>query len=448
MDAKVQSLEIKWRGEEEYEQALAGAVWNGRKPSRKPAGIVLARSAAEVAAAVQLASERNLQVSVRAGGHSFSAAGVREGRLLIDVSRLNGIEINEETNIAIAGPGIYGQAVMNMVASKGLFFPAGHCPTVAIGGFLLGGGIGWNFRDCGVSCASVAAVEVVLANGEIILADDKNYSDVYWAARGAGPGFFGVVTAFHLKLRPAPRLIRGSFAKYPIEMLSEVINWLSAIRHEVPINLEQALYVMEHDAGKGHSLFLGSFAFGATEEQAEASIRIVNEAPLSKRANWFVGEARLTVEHLTSMPNHTYPQGLRYATDNILTNASGADIVPALEAIVKDFPTPRSHFDWINLVGMSDRAPDMAYSAVAETNIELYSVWENPNDDATLTGWAGKAARSLEPWAVGSQMSGENMLGRTKPADFFTPEALKRLERLRGHYDPDRRFAGFLLKPE
>lgn len=124
---------LLWSEDQGYEQARRDAVWNGRKPPRRPAGIVLAEDAADVATAVRLAQERGLQVSVRAGGHSTSAAGVREGALLIDVSRLSSIDIEARARTAVVGPGAIGQDLDLTLDPLGLLFPHGHCSTVAVG---------------------------------------------------------------------------------------------------------------------------------------------------------------------------------------------------------------------------------------------------------------------------------------------------------------------------
>ncbi len=89
--------------------------------------------------------------------------------------------------------------------ARGRFFPGGHCPTVGIGGFLLQGGQGWNARGWGWAAEYVEAVDVVTADGRAgARRRATENTDLYWAARGAGPGFFGVVTRFHLRTLPAP----------------------------------------------------------------------------------------------------------------------------------------------------------------------------------------------------------------------------------------------------
>ena len=74
-----------------YEQARHDAIWNGYKPERYPQAIVLAESADDVVEAVRYASAHDLRVKARSGGHSWTASSVREGALLIDLSRMDRI---------------------------------------------------------------------------------------------------------------------------------------------------------------------------------------------------------------------------------------------------------------------------------------------------------------------------------------------------------------------
>ncbi|WP_078492345.1 FAD-binding oxidoreductase [Streptomyces yerevanensis] len=438
---------LLWSGDEGYEQARRHAVWNGRKPARRPAGIVLAEDADDVAVAVRLAKERGLQVSVRAGGHSTSAAGLREGALLVDVSRLASMDIDPLARTAVVGPGVLGQDLDMALDPLKLFFPHGHCSSVAVGGFLLGGGLGWNWRAYGPGCVLVRAVDVVTADGEAVRADESQNSDLYWAARGAGPGFFGVVTAFHLELRPRPAVIKATAHNYPLAMRGEILGWLHGIRHEMSPIVDPSLCVTQHVARSpdGPTMLLGLFAFADSEREAEEALAPFTNAPLREKALWRIDPAVVGgMQDLTGVDD-LYPAGLRYSHDNIMSNASASALVPALEAALTSLPTPRSHVNWLNLAG-SPELPDMAFSLLGDTMVELVTVWDDPSQDADMHAWVIDHARQLEPVTMGNQMSADSMASRgLGPDAYFAADALSRLEALRDRWDPDRRFVSFLL---
>ena len=170
-----------------------------------------------------------MRIGVRSGGHSWAGNHVRDGGLLLDVSGLDEVSVDAEAMTAAVGPGCRGNDLLEALAAHDLFFPAGHCPGVALGGYLLQGGFGWNGRVHGPACMSVEAIDVVTADGELVRADEDQNADLLWAARGAGPGFFAAVTRFHVRLYRRPKVIANGVYLYPVELLEEVFPWAHAI---------------------------------------------------------------------------------------------------------------------------------------------------------------------------------------------------------------------------
>src|SRR5579863_4992142 len=187
------------RGEPGYEQARTGRIFNARRPDRFPAAVLLAASDADVVSGVRLAAERGWPVSVRSGGHSWAAWSLRDDALLIDLGGLRDLAYDPATGVVSARPAIKGGLELApFLAERGRAFPAGHCASVGLGGYLLQGGQGWDARARGWACQSVTALEVVTGDGARIRASAAQNADLLWAARGAGPGFPGLVTRFYL----------------------------------------------------------------------------------------------------------------------------------------------------------------------------------------------------------------------------------------------------------
>lgn len=175
------------RGDAGYEEARCATVWNARVPQRFPDVIVQASTTADVVVAVRYARANGLTVGIRSGGHSWSANHLRDGGLLLDVSRLDVCRVDREAMTAVVGPGKGGSVLAAELEQQGLFFPSGHCRGVRLGGYLLQGGYGWNSRVLGPACESVLALDVVTADGEQLRCDAEHHSDLYWAARGIRP---------------------------------------------------------------------------------------------------------------------------------------------------------------------------------------------------------------------------------------------------------------------
>ena len=178
-----------WQGETEYEHARAAPNFNARCPERFPAGILMARTIADVVDGVQLARARGLRVALRSGGHSWGAWGLRDGVLLIDLSGLDELRLAGDRETAFVGPGVRGGTDLSpFLASHGRMFPGGHCDTVGVSGFLLQGGQGWNSRVWGWACQSVQAIDVVTADGALVHASDHENSDLSGPRAAPGPG--------------------------------------------------------------------------------------------------------------------------------------------------------------------------------------------------------------------------------------------------------------------
>ena len=222
------------RGELGYEAARVGRIFNARRPGRYPPAVLLAESEDDVVAGVRLARREGWKVAVRAGGHSWAAWSIRDDALLIDLGGLREVSYDATSGVVSASPAVQGGFELDpYLAARGRFFNGGHCPSVGIGGFLLQGGQGWCARGWGWAGERVVAVDVVTADGERVRADAGQNSDLYWAARGSGPGFCGVVTRFHLQTMPRPATFAHTVHIYPLDAFDEVMSWLYDIHASI-----------------------------------------------------------------------------------------------------------------------------------------------------------------------------------------------------------------------
>lgn len=175
---------------EAFYDAAYGRVFNHRRPDRQPRAVVKATTVDHVVSAVKLAKKEGIRVSVRSGGHSWAAWSVRDDAILIDLGNFKQIDYDSTTHIVKVSPSTTGRMLNGFLTEIGRLFAGGHCPDVGLGGFLLQGGMGWNCKNWGWACEQIAAIEVVTAAGDVLLCDEDQNADLFWAARGAGPGMF------------------------------------------------------------------------------------------------------------------------------------------------------------------------------------------------------------------------------------------------------------------
>lgn len=430
------------QGEAGYEQALFGTSFNVRDPGRRPARIVQANSAADVVQAVRAAGAQGMKVSVCSGGHNWAQNHFRNGTLMLDLSRLNSIRIDREAMTAVIGPGCEGAELNRRLARRGLFFPTPHAPDVGMGGFLLQGGFGWGSRAFGMACENVLAVDVVLADGSLVRADAETNPDIYWAARGSGLAFFGVVVAFHLKLHRRPRAIGIASQVFGLEHLEAVYRWLDAVGPSVSRKVElQMLMTPKPMFLNRPGLEIIAPVLADSWAEARAAVRFLRDSPLRSKAVVTTPLLPLPLDVMQKGAARThFPDGMRWCVDNMWTNAPIDDLLPGLAAIAADMPPEPSHVLWLDWRPKGGR-PDMAFSMEAERYLALYGEWRDPADDGRHLNWATKHMQAMTHLGVGSQLADENL--RRRPTRVLADANLERLEALRKRHDPQGLIGGW-----
>jgi FAD/FMN-containing dehydrogenase len=436
------------RGDEGYEEARRATVWHGRVPDRYPELLVQAASEDDVVAAVRHAATQQMKVTVRSGGHSWTAAHLRDGGMQIDVSRLDAVTIDKDTMTATAGPGRAGNELCDMLVAEGLFFPSGHCRGVGLGGYLLQGGYGWNSRVLGLAAESVLGVDVVTADGELRHAGPEENPELYWAARGAGSGFFGAVTKFHLRLYEMPAVVGASVYVYPMAVLDEFFTWAYEIGSSVDRKVEMQVLLSHEFPGLGigePGIVIGAPVFADSEAEANAAVAIFETCPVRNEAIFAVPYMDMPMSLWYESVMMTYPSpSNRFGVDNMWTDAPVSEMLPALHRIVETMPPHPSHVLWL-IWGDRPQRPDMANDLESPYYIALYGQWEDESDDARYEGWARQNMEEFSHLSSGIQLADENLVERW--ANFASPEAQDRLARTRAAYDPEGLFHSWLGHP-
>lgn len=438
------------RGTAAYEAARLDAVWNQRKPDRFPAVIILAEDESDVVRAVLLARAEGLRIAIRSGGHSWVGNPVRDGGLLLDLSRLREIAVDADARIATVQPAAKGPALDAALAEHSLFFPTGHAPTVGIGGFILGGGYGWNSRRLGPACLSIKAIDVVLADGTLIHATDATHPDLLWAARGSGPGFFGIVTRFHLAVYERPSSIRRTAHTYPIELRDDVLAWAYD-------NLESLSPAVEFSAKVGWgaggqqsnnpdepTVTLTATAF-CTPETGQDLLAPLEAAPFRDQALRAVVDAETTMPQLYDIADRLNPAGLRWAVDGVWLDGPARGILDAARPVFDAMPGGASFVLWM-LWGHYPERADACWSAQAKAYLSPNSGWSDQAGDLEHEDWVHGSLGAVQHLSHGLQFSDNNLADRFDLG--LSPENAERLEKVRAAYDPDGLFRSYMAPDE
>ncbi|HXN49572.1 MAG TPA: FAD-binding oxidoreductase [Bryobacteraceae bacterium] len=192
-------------GDAGYDQARK--LYNGMI-DKKPRLIARCVDVADVIACVNHARDSGILLAVRGGGHNGPGLGSCDGGMVIDLSRMRGVRIDPADKTAqVAGGCVWGD-VDHAGHAFGMAVPSGIISTTGVGGLTLGGGIGHLSRSYGLTIDNLLAVDMVLADGSFVTANEKQNSDLFWAVRGGG-GNFGVVTSFTFRTHPVHTVTAG-----------------------------------------------------------------------------------------------------------------------------------------------------------------------------------------------------------------------------------------------
>jgi FAD/FMN-containing dehydrogenase len=433
----------------DFEDAAMSRVFNRRRPNRRPAAVLRAGSAADVAAGVRLANERGWQVTVRSGGHGWAVWSVREDALLIDLAALTDLAYDEATGIVVAGPAVRGGMDLDpYLAERGRFFNGGHCPTVGIGGFLLQGGMGWNCRGWGWAAERIVALDVVTADGEIVRADASQNADLFWAARGSGPEFPGIVTAFHLQTLPRFAQLRQTTYVYPRELAADVLGWFHTARHNVPDTVELVVVgitaPLPAEIGyDGSVIVVDGVCFDDDPTAAAAALAPLDTCPVADRALLTKRCEPVQMEELRGEQIRANPEGHRYTVDNAYLAGPAEEVVRRMVPAFAELPTARSFSLWFDMGRAPERPLDMALSMQTDLYYAAYVVHEDEADDALTRDWLNATMHSLEPVTAGCYLGDSDFTRR--PQKFLSDESFARLQEIRAARDPSGVFPSYLI---
>lgn len=191
--------------------------WVDAWTSRPSAYAVAAKSASDVAAAVNFAREHKLRLVVKGGGHSYQGTSDAPDSLLVWTRYLDDITMHDafvphgcdgktkpQPAVSVGAGQIWGHTYEAVTPKGGRYVQGGGCMTVGVAGLVSSGGFGSWSKRYGTAAANLLEAEVVTADGRIRTVNACNDPDLFWALKGGGGGSFGVITRVTLRTHALP----------------------------------------------------------------------------------------------------------------------------------------------------------------------------------------------------------------------------------------------------
>ncbi|HME22130.1 MAG TPA: FAD-binding oxidoreductase [Acetobacteraceae bacterium] len=422
----------------------ARVIWNAAI-DRHPAVIIRCAGTEDVARAVRFAARQNAVLSVRGGGHNAVGFAVAEGGVMIDLTRMSGVAVDPDKRTAHAGGGATFANYDATTHQSGLASTGPIISMVGLGGYTLGGGIGWLHRELGLGCDNLIAAEMVTANGQVLAASATENPDLFWALRGGG-GNFGVATSLLYRLSPVNDVIAGLIF-HPLEELPKVAAFVRDFNAHASDEMCVWLLMRKAPASPalpkelhGRPVVAIGLCYAGADEAGEQAV-----APLRQFG-------KPLIDLVKTRPYPDWQRSLDGAWGNgfrnrwvghYLPELTGAAAATLLENVAK-VPSPFTDVKLATMggavarVGENDTAfsyRDSKYALVIQTR------WKSPDEDKVQLAWTQDFFDAMKPYSTGKVYV--NFIadeGEGRVADAYNPQSLARLRTIKAKYDPGNLF--------
>jgi FAD binding domain len=412
----------------------ARRAWN-LAVDQRPTAVVHAETAADVVAVVDFARVHGYQVAPQGTGHAASPLGPLDDTILLKTSRMRGLEIDAERQVARVEAGVLWLEVSQAAAKHGLIGLAGSSPDVGVVGYALGGGVSFLGRKLGLAANSIVAAELVTADGRHLRIDRETEPDLFWAIRGGG-GNFGVVTALEIRLFPVTELYAGSLF-FPIERAAEILGaWREWVDGQ-PEEMTSVGRFMQFppipdipEALRGNSFVLVEAIYAGDEADGARLVQPLRDLGPEIDTIATIPTPALTSVHMD--PEHPVPG----TGDGMLLDDFPLEAIDALTAVVPGSPLLSVE---IRHLGGALRRRAAGHGAVAQLDAAFamvaVGIAMTPELEQAVDAHVDLVKAALGPW--NAVTTNANFSERpTDPRRIWPEHVYFRLRRIKAQVDP------------
>lgn len=407
---------------------------------KRPAVVARCVDAGDVIAAVKFARERSLTVAVRGGGHNGGGLGTVDNGLVIDLSLMKGIRVDPAgRTVQVQGGATFGD-VDHATHAFGLAVPSGIISTTGVGGLTLGGGLGHLSRGCGLTIDNVLELDVVLADGSLVTANEDSNADLFWAVRGGG-GNFGVVTSFTFRLHPVSMVVAGPVL-YELDRAADVLRWYREFLPGAPRELTGFFAFLTVPPGPPFPAELHLrkmcgivWCYSGPLENADAVLKPVRDAIPPA----LDGLMRMPLPVLQSAFDGVYPPGDQWYWRADFVNELGDEAIALHVEHGSALPTWKSTMHLYPIDGAaadpSNNATPWAYRDAKWAQV-IVGVDPDPANADLIKGWTVDYWDALHPYSAGGAYvnfmmdEGQERIRATYKGNY------ERLAAIKAKYDP------------
>jgi FAD/FMN-containing dehydrogenase len=429
-------------GDAPYDEARK--VYNGMIDKR-PAFIARCADAADVVAAVNFGRNQGLLIAVRGGGHSGAGLGSCDDGLVIDLSRMRGVQVDPERQTVRVEGGCTWNDVDQATYPFSLAVPTGFISTTGVGGLTLGGGLGYLTRRYGLTIDNLLGVEMVLADGRQVTANAQEHPDLFWAVRGGG-GNFGVVTAFLFRGNPVGQQVYGGPIFWPLAHAKDVLRFW---RDQVVSGPEElngwfgfhTVPPVDMFPGEHHMKKMAVITWCYTGELARAEQVFQPIRALAEPSMDFAGP--IALPNLQSMFDGLYPPGLQWYWNADHFVELNDEAINLHLHYAEQLPSVHSTMHLYPLSGAAQRVgKDATAWSYREANFAqvIVGVDPDPANNPRTIAWSKAYWGALHPYSAGGAYVNMMMEEGQERVQAAYRDNYQRLAQIKTRYDPQNLF--------
>jgi FAD/FMN-containing dehydrogenase len=391
-----------------------------------PGLVVQPRDVEQVRDALAFARDQEVPLAVRSGGHGISGRSTNDGGLVIDLSRMNAIEVlSEADRLVRVQAGARWTDVAAALAPHGWALSSGDYGGVGVGGLATAGGIGWLVREHGLTIDHLRAAALVLADGSPVYVSETEHPDLFWAIRGAGANF-GIVTSFDFQVDEVGDVGFGQFVLDATDTAGFLQRWGAAME-AAPRDVTTNLIIGRPRQGRTPAQIYGVVDSSEPDVIIDRLTPIASVAPLLDQAVQLVPYAGIM-----NVPDAAHDgQGDPVARSGLIEHLT-PEFAAAAASLIHSGVV---YFFQIRSVGgaVADVPSDATAYAHRSANFSVVAFGASKSRlDAAWDELAGHFS--------GLYLSFETDQRPERIGEAWPPAALGRLRELKKRYDPDNVF--------
>ncbi len=380
---------------------------------------------------VAFVARENIVLAIRGGGHHIGGFSTCNDGIVIDFSPFKDIHIDVAKNIASVGPGACLNDIDRELSARGFIVPTGSISETGLAGLTLGGGVGWLIGKYGLTCDQLCGADVLLANGELVKAEE--HKDLLWALRGGG-GNFGIVLNFRYHLNPLPKTICG-MGEVTFDNAAKVLDDLNKYLMHCPASITVAPVFIKVKSKKPMFRIDFCCADGTAKELADL-LNFSNLVTWSSVREWEFAAWQCQFDYILLPPKRGYWKAAYI--ENLNT-----DIIASICHSIENSP------DWectilIEHLHGAFKNYDQSTAAfpLRHTNMGVLfsSRWEDKADDDTSIHWVRDSFSKIDPEGLTATYSNYTSADDDRASQTLQANTKSKIANVKARYDPENIF--------